>query len=239
MANYQKLNNIDHAGLRVVTERGARFGDDVMFCMTFPFEMRSLQACYPLLMHRDPEGGALYPVAMFGFETGENLFLDGSVWDARHIPLMIRRPPFLIGFQKASPAAPRERVVTIDVDHPRISDQEGRPLFLPHGGNTDFLEEVANQLEAIHQGQAQNRQFVDLLLKHGLITEMTLDITLADASRHQLQGMHMVDDEKIQTLDAAALDDLNRGSALLPACMMVASMGQLGGLIARRNARLR
>ena len=50
MANYQLLNNVDHQSLRVVTERGAKYGDDVMFAMTFPFEMRSVQACYPILI---------------------------------------------------------------------------------------------------------------------------------------------------------------------------------------------
>jgi hypothetical protein len=238
MANYQLLNNVDHGAVRVITERGARYGDDVMFTMTFPFEMRSIQACYPILIFKDPEEGHLYPVALLGFEEGENLFLDGNDWKAPYIPVMIRRPPFLIGFQKPSPGAERQRVVTINMDHPRVSDSEGTPLFLEHGGNSDFLERTADMLEAIHNGNEQNKGFIDMLLKHDLVEPITLDITLDDRSRNQLHGFYTLDDEKLQRLDEQALGEFNRNGFLLPAYMMVASMSHLRDMVAMRNALL-
>ena len=238
MANYQLLNNVDHGSLKVITERGAKYGDDVMFTMTFPSEMRNVQSYYPILIFKDPQEGDLYPVALLGFEEGENLFLSGSEWEAPYIPLMIRRPPFLIGFQKTSPGAEAQRVVTIDLDHPRVSESEGVPLFQPHGGNSDFLERTADMLEGIHNGNEQNKVFIEALLKHDLLESVTFDITLDDQSRNQLHGFYTLDDEKLQQLDANALGDLNGSGALLPAYMMVASMSHLRDLIAKRNAML-
>ena len=238
MANYQLLNNVDHGSLKVITERGAKYGDDVMFTMTFPSEMRNVQSYYPILIFKDPQEGDLYPVALLGFEEGENLFLSGSEWEAPYIPLMIRRPPFLIGFQKTSPGAEAQRVVTIDLDHPRVSESEGLPLFQPHGGNSDFLERTADMLEGIHNGNEQNKVFIEALLKHDLVESVTFDITLDDQSRNQLHGFYTLDDEKLQQLDADALGELNRSGALLPAYMMVASMSHLRDLIAKRNAML-
>ena len=238
MANYQLLNNIDHSAVKVITERGAKYGDDVMFTMTFPAEMRSVQACYPILIFKDPDEGHLYPVALLGFEEGENLFLRGSEWDAPYIPAMIRRPPFLIGFHKNSPVAERQRVVTIDMDHPRVSESGGTALFLEHGGNSDFLERTADMLEAIHIGNEQNTAFIDVLLKHDLIESITVDITLDDQSRNQLHGFYTLDDEKLQQLGTQALEELSRGGFLLPAYMMVASMSHLRDLVAKRNERL-
>ena len=238
MANYKMLNNVDHGSLRVITDRGARYGDDVMFTMTFPSEMRNVQSYYPILIFKDPQEGDLYPVALLGFEEGENLFLSGSEWEAPYIPLMIRRPPFLIGFQKTSPGAEAQRVVTIDLDHPRVSESEGVPLFQPHGGNSDFLERTADMLEGIHNGNEQNKVFIEALLKHDLLESVTFDITLDDQSRNQLHGFYTLDDEKLQQLDADALGELNRSGALLPAYMMVASMSHLRDLIAKRNAML-
>ena len=238
MANYQLLNNVDHGSLKVITERGAKYGDDVMFTMTFPSEMRNVQSYYPILIFKDPQEGDLYPVALLGFEEGENLFLSGSEWEAPYIPLMIRRPPFLIGFQKTSPGAEAQRVVTIDLDHPRVSESEGVPLFQPHGGNSDFLERTADMLEGIHNGNEQNKVFIEALLKHDLLESVTFDITLDDQSRNQLHGFYTLDDEKLQQLDADALGELNRSGALLPAYMMVASMSHLRDLIAKRNAML-
>lgn len=239
MANYQLLNNVDHQSLRVVTERGAKYGDDVMFAMTFPFEMRSVQACYPILIYKDPNSAQLYPVAVFGFEQGENLFLNGESWDAPYIPLMVRRQPFLIGFQQQHPGAEKQRVLTIDVDHPRVSDSEGAALFLEHGGNSDFLENIANMLETVHNGQEQNKTFMDMLLKHDLVESVMLEITLDDQTTNQLQGFYTLDDEKLQKLDPQALGDLNASGSLLPAYMMVASQSHLSTLVEMRNARLR
>jgi hypothetical protein len=74
VTEYALLNNVAHQDLKVITERSARYGDDVMYCMTFPFEFRSVQASYPILMQQD-SNGSLYPVALLGFQEKENLFL--------------------------------------------------------------------------------------------------------------------------------------------------------------------
>lgn len=238
MSNYQLLNNVHHGSLKVITKRGARYGDDLMFAPTFPIEMRAVQAHYPILLHRQPDSEQFTPVALFGFEEGENLFLDGESWRAPYVPMMIRRQPFLIGFQRRNPGAARERVVTIDMDSPRVSRHEGTALFLQQGGNSEYLEGMANMLETIHKGHEQNAAFVEALLERELIEGITLDIRLNDQSRNQLQGMYGLNDEKLQQLDAQALGRLNSAGFLLPAYMMLASQSQLGRLVELRNARL-
>ncbi len=62
------LNSVDHRDVRIITDRSAEYGDNVMFVMTSTFEFRSVQAFYPILFHRD-ERGEIYPVALFGFVT--------------------------------------------------------------------------------------------------------------------------------------------------------------------------
>ena len=237
MSNYQLVNNIDHQATRVITTRGAQYGDDIMFTMTFPSEMRSIQACYPILIYKDPDSGELYPVAVFGFAQGENLFLEGERWNNAYIPMMVRRPPFLIGFQKSNPAAEPQRVLTIDMDHPRVSESEGEALFLEHGGNSPFLETMANMLEAIHTGNKENKAFMAMLLQLDLVEPITLDITLKDQSRNQLQGFYTLDDEKLQALSNQAMGELNNGGFLLPAFMMAASQSQLGKLVRLRDGQ--
>ena len=46
------LNNVDHKDLRVITTRGAEYGDDVMFALTFPAEFRNIQAHYPIVFRK-------------------------------------------------------------------------------------------------------------------------------------------------------------------------------------------
>lgn len=238
MANYQVLNNVEHGSLKVITERGAQYGDNTMFAMTFPFEMRKAQACYPILIHKDESNGKYFPVTLFGFEQGENLFLEGNKWNAAYIPLMIQRQPFMIGFQKPNPAAESRRVVTIDRDHPRVNETDGTAVFLEHGGNSEYLDTVATILETIHKNHEQNELFMEALLQHQLVESVTLNIRLEDGTDNKLQGFYMLDDEKLQQLEEAAITDLHRRGFLLPAYMMVASQSQMKTLVDLRNARL-
>ncbi len=239
MANYSLLNNVEHADVRIVTDRAARYGDGVMQSLVFPFELRNVQACYPILFQQDSEDNFL-PLALFGFQQGENLFLDESGWQAPYIPAMVRREPFLIGYQKSdSQGKPvSTRVLSIDMDHPRVNTERGEPLFQPLGGRTPFLENAADLLESIWLGIEHNKTFVNALQKHDLIESMTLEIELKDGSRNQLIGFHCLNEEKVQGLSAEALGELNANGFLMPMFMVLASMGNLQALAERKNARL-
>ena len=236
MSSFALLNNADHQDLRIITERSAKYGDDVMYAMTFPFEFRRIQAHYPILFHRDAKGD-FYPVALFGFRDGENLFLDAAGWSAAYVPAMIRRQPFLIGFQDAKDPGTTEpgRVLSIDMDHPRVSRAEGEALFQPLGGRTPYLESVANLLESIYGGYVHCKAFVAALQEHGLIEPVTFEIELDDKSRNQLVGFHTVDEEKLQSLAGDTLAMLNRNGFLMPLFMILASMSNIRALIDLKN----
>ena len=239
MTDYALLNNVDHAEIKIVTDRSARYGDDIMQALVFPFEFRNVQACYPILFQQDGSGG-FYPLALFGFQQNENLFLNESGWQAPYIPAMVRREPFLIGFQdsKSQGDSGRARVLSIDMDHPRVNREHGEPLFQPLGGRTPFLETAANLLETIYAGIEHNRSFMGTLHEHDLLEAMTLEIELNDGSRNQLVGFHCLAEEKIDALSADVLGDFNERGYLMPLFMVLASMGNLQRLAELKNASL-
>ena len=239
MTNNAILNNVDHPDLRVITERSAKYGDNVMYALTFPFEFRSVQACYPILFHQDANGN-LYPVALFGFEEKENLFLDKSGWDAPYVPAMIRREPFLIGYQGSEDKedADKPRVLSIDLDHPRVSKEEGEPLFQPLGGYTPFLENIADLMESIYQGYLHNKVLMEALKKYDLLESVTFDITLKDGSENRLLGFHTIDEDKVQQLPGEVLQEFSQQHILMPLFMVLASTVNVRSLIERKNERL-
>jgi hypothetical protein len=239
LSDIQMLNIADHKDTRVIRERSAAYGDDVMYVMTFPLEFRSVQAFYPILLQRDPRG-ELYPVALFGFQERENLFLDETGWHARYVPAMIRRQPFLIAFEGGSggDGTERRRMLSIDMDHPRVSSERGEPLFDVLGGRTPYLEEMANLLETIYQGAEMNRKFVAALLEHQLVESVSFEITLADGSRNQLVGFSTIDEERVQGLSGKVLGELSSQGLLMPLFMMLASTTNVRTLIDLKNARL-
>ena len=90
------LNNVTHKDLRVITRRGAQWGDAVMSSPVTIDEFRSLQAHYPILFQQDGHGN-FHPIVLFGLQEGQNLFLDGERWDADYLPLAMQRIPKLPG----------------------------------------------------------------------------------------------------------------------------------------------
>lgn len=239
MANHALLNNVDHKNLKIITTRSADYGDNVMSTMTFADEFRSVQAHYPIFFHKQPDTGRFQAAAIFGFEEGENLFLDEQGWGASYIPLTIERQPFLIGFQSAAGSGAEERktVIHVDMDSPRISESEGEAVFLEHGGLTEYLNRINAVLSTINEGVERDVAFVDALLELELLESFTLDVELNDGAKYRMAGFYTINEEKLAELGGDALEKLHRAGHLQSIYMALASLSNIRDLIERRNAR--
>lgn len=240
MTNAVLLNNVEHRDLRVITERSAEFGDDAWYALTFPLEFRALQGQYPIFFQKDTKNSNFFPLALLGFQPDENLFLRDNKWASSYVPLTIRREPFLIGRQNfvEDGVQKSRRVIHIDLDSPRVNREQGEPLFLEYGGNSPYLDSVADMLEAIHQGIEQSEQFIRALQVHGLLESFTLDVTLDNGESHQLKGFYTIDEERLRDLNAEDLSELHRAGFLEAIYMVLASQSQMRRLIDEKNRRL-
>ena len=239
MARHVLLNNVDHKALRVITTRSAAYGDNQMVAVTVPAEFRSVQACYPIVFQKRADTGQFQPLALFGFEAGENLFLGAAGWDASYIPLSVQRLPFLIGGVSSPQSAEAPQLmVHIDLDDPRVSWSEGEAVFLEYGGTTPYLDRISSILKALHDGLAATPAFIDALLALELLESFVLDVELKDGSSNRLAGFYTVNEERVRTLDGAAVAKLHSQGFLEPVYMVVASTVHLRDLIDRRNRRL-
>jgi hypothetical protein len=234
MPKHALLNNVDHKHLRVIASRGAAYGDAVMSALTFPAEFRELQAHYPIVFAKGEDGTSFDALALFGFQQGENLFLqeDGGAarWDAPTIPLSVERQPFLIG------RGGEELSVHIDLDHPRVSTgDQGEQLFLTYGGTSEYLERIASVLRTLHDGLDDARNFSAALVELELLESFVLDVELDDGSQNRLGGFYTINEERLLALPGERLERLNRAGYLQAVYMAVASLSQFRGLIDRKN----
>ena len=230
MARHVQLNNAEHSRLRVLTKRSAGLGDAVMSCPLFVHEFRQAQTHYPIVFARGGDG-RITPLALFGFERGENLFLTEAGWDVPFLPAALRMQPFVIGRARDG-----QHEVHIDLDSPRL-DEAGEPLFLEHGGQAPLLQEAARTLGEVAAGDQATRAFADLLTAMDLTEPFTLDVTLADGGAGRLAGLNVIAEERLASLGEGDLGRLQASGSLLPVFMAVASLSRFEDLVARRNAR--
>ncbi len=232
------LNNVDHKALRVIIRRAAAYGDALMYAPTFPAEFRSIQSCYPIVFQKRGDTGQFQPLALLGFEEGENLFLGNAGWDATYIPMSVERLPFFIGGQRSpEPGDAPRRVIHIDLDHPRVSNSEGELLFREYGGTTDYLDGINAMLDKLDQGMAAAPAFVEALLAHDLLESFVLDVILKDGSENRLAGFYTINEERLRALGSTAVSQLHSQDFLEPLYMVIASLSHLRDLIDRRNRR--
>lgn len=237
MANHQLLTREDHQELRIRIEPDAARGDGEMAAYIVPAEFRRVQSEFPIVFRRNQADDSFGALALFGFENGENLFLDGNVWHARYRPLSLAVQPFLIGppVEEGS-----DGQVHVDLDHARISQTgEGMRVFDEDGGTTPYLEQIAGMLGELHAGHTDARGFFAALERHGLLEPFTLEVPLSNGSKQSLVGFHIIAEERLQSLDGDALGELHAAGYLLPIFMALASLSHFSTLVERKDASLK
>lgn len=241
MPDFVLLNNIAHKNLRIIRDHSPQYGDNDMSAITFPQEFRSIQNEYPIFFRKNPEDGKFIATALMGLRQHENLFLSDSGWDAHYIPVSVKRRPFLIGTQAPAPgqeASEPSRMVYVDMSSPRISETEGEPVFLPHGGYSPYLDTVVDVLEYIQYGSELNERFVDELLRHELLEVVNIEITLKNGEQNNLTGLYTINEDKLSALDAGVAADLHSKGYLEFIYMVLSSHSNMPKLIARIEQRL-
>ena len=240
MSKHAILNNIEHKDLRVITRCSEEFGDDVMYSHIFPFEFRHVQSDYPIVFAKDEKQDEFFALALFGFEEKENLYLKDQSDRKVYLPILQQRGPFFIGFQQEAnnPSADKKMVISIDIDDPRLSKTEGEALFLPHGGHSDYTDHIITILQALHDGQAINKNFMQLLQKHNLLESFNIDVTLENQETHRLGGYYTINEAVLAELSHGVISELNKSGALQAIYMVVASLSNMPKLIDRKNQSL-
>ena len=234
MANYQILNKKEHRHIKVDNTRSSELGDGVMSTIISPHEFRNVQSNFPIFFQKAADSEQMFPIALLGFETGENLFINGDNWQANYIPETLLRHPFAI-------ANADSQMLTIDMDSPRVNTgntDNGEPLFLEHGGNSEYLTKITELMGRIHQGFNLSKKFVDCLQNLGLIEPLTLKIALNDNSTSELLGFYTINEDQVQKLTTAELGKLQDSYFLMPLFMVLASFSSLQSLIAKKNKKL-
>ena len=236
MTNIQRLNSHEHASISVTSD--TRDYETTIFSPIVVEEFRGLQGYYPLLFTKNDDNGSYQPVALFGLQAEENLYIKNSSWVTPNVPLLVKRGPLLIGTENSSSSEAGKNFVAINCDHKTISFTTGERLFNEDGSSTEYLTKMTDTLAQIHRGVKQTVAFVNVLEKNELIIPLTLRIPLVKSKAVELTGLFTIDEEKLQAVSKNTLFELHSHNFLVPSCMMIASLAQVSRLIELKNLQL-
>ena len=238
MANTVLLNNIEHQNLRVIPGYSQAFGDGVNQTAVYPTEFAEAQRDYPILFRKDDQG-KYQAVVILGLDRDENLFLTDQGWQARHVPAVHQRGPFLIGFQDqdVDGEVRREPVIYVDLDNPRVSQTDGLPLFLQHGGSAPYLQHVSRVLQALRAGVDMNEAMFAAFEAAGLIEPAELDIRLDEHTVYKVPGVYSINEDALAALEGEALEQLHKSGFLRHAIYAAGSLSNINRLIDLKNRK--
>nr|WP_257015309.1 SapC family protein [Sphingomonas melonis] len=225
------LNNLDHAELRVALEHGRAFGDFSNQMEIYPTEIEEAAREFPIVIRKSPDDGSYATVVLLGFDESENLFFEGDRWISRYVPAVQQRGPFSIGMSRGPDGEDAEPMIHIDLDDRRVRSDCGKEIFRSHGGNSTYLEGIADLLRTLYVGMRSAPALFEAWDREGLIEPVTLDVEVEEGRRFQVPDCHAVRAERLAQLDGQALERLNRSGHLAPAFFAASSLRNVARLI--------
>ena len=233
--NLVPVDSSTHKNTRVILRHGRQYGDSVHLVGVVPGEIPRLLAHYPLFFVQDTESDKFGLAAMLGFDSDENLFLEGEEWTVPYVPLHAQRGPFSVG-----PGASATQLVTsVDTNDPRVQQDEGEALFTDAGAPTEFLVHINTILQELIQGTHQVAQMVDVLIEHDLLERLALQFDFAEGQGLRIDSLHTVHMEKLAALKGDALQDLHEKGYIKLMHEVIASISHVGSLVELKNDRIR
>jgi hypothetical protein len=228
MTQIVPLNHEFHRTLKVDGRASAAYGDNRRFVQVIVSEFPHLVVHYPILFSKDSATGQFYCGAMLGFDEGENLFLEE--WTEREFyrPLSLQRGPF---YTHGSELA-------IDLDHPRVGAEGGKPLFDEFGQPTRYLQSIIWAFQDLKPGLETTKVFASRLLELNLIEPIDIEVEFDDGTMRNCAGLYTVNQEALSRLPDAVVVELFRRGYLTLIHLMIASLKQLPLLARKKNGRL-
>ncbi len=160
------------------------------------------------------------PVALLGLRQNENLFVDAEgQWAPNvYIPAFVRRYPFVLA-EKPAGQEGDDFAVFLDEGYEGFGTAEGDRLFNEDGTDTEMLTRAVGFLGEFQQHVARTRWFMEQLRKHNLLEARNMSMRKGapdspDGRVINLNGLFVVNEEKLRQLDEKAAQELLREGVL-------------------------
>lgn len=230
------LSRESHGKMRITPHVSFGFATQLNSLYVAGAEFSEVCKEYPIVFTRVAEN-RIAPVAMLGLRENENLFVTHDArqtWDGSYVPAFVRRYPFVLA---ELPGA--QLGVCIDEAFPGLGSQGGEALFTASGANTPFLQNALDFLNRFQVEHMRTDTFCDRLKSLDLFTEMNAKADLFDGTSFTVNGLMVIDEQKLLALSDAKALEVFRAGELAWIYAHLLSLGNMNRLVDRLAARKR
>lgn len=231
---YKNLVALDsglHKGLRLAPSDQFRFAADANALPIVVGEFAEL-ARHNAIAFLRADGGQPVPVALVGLPGGKNLYLDKKgQWAAPYVPAFVRRYPFVF-----AQTGPDQLTLCVDRDCKQLGPKTGERLFDEQGQPAARVQQALALLGEFQRQHTQTQHFMQRLDGAGLLMQAQADAKLGDGRQMSLQGLLVVDEDKLRRLPGATLEAWAESGELGLVYAHLLSLGHLVELLRRQPA---
>ena len=167
-------------------------------------ELGKVASIFPMALVE--RGGGYELAALFGLQNGQNLFVDPQGrWMARYIPARLRAYPFSLAFREGQ----ADPLLCVDEASGLVGEAgDGEPFFEASGTLAPQLQSFVNFLGALEKERRATAAAIDTVVKLQLLKPLKIKGAATDPSGqplHDFTGLHAIDENRLQALDATEL----------------------------------
>ncbi len=230
------LNRTSHLKLKLEQTAGDfSFAGKTNSVLLAVSEMAEAAKDYPIVFV-GKEGGPFTLAALVGLRDSENLFVgEGGAWQAgTYIPAFARRYPFVLAEADGNAD---NLTVCIDEAYAGFGTESGNALFDDAGQETPMLQAAVDFLKLFHVEMNQTRLFAQQLSELGLLEQKIIEIN-REGKQQVLEGLFVVNQQKLKALDDAASLELLRSGAMYFIHAHLMSLGHVERLAMRLDRQI-
>jgi len=231
---YQRMEVLDrrvHSRLKIRPPDNFQFTADATLIPLVTAEFAPAAREFPIAFVREPASGEFVPVALTGMPQSKNLFVTAEGrWDARYIPVYVRRYPFVFAETGGDNFA-----VCIDPSSKFLDENQGMPLFGDDGEPSNALKETIKGLQDYAQLVRNTKRFMKKLSEANILMEANAQADLPDGRSFAWRGFWIVDEKLFRELPEATVKDWFATGDLGLVYAHLVSVGNLSDLLRRHT----
>ena len=128
--------------------------------------------------------------------------------------------------------------LAVDLDHPRVGAEGGKPIFTEHGQPSRYLQSIIWAFQDLKPGVEMTKVFIARLLELKLIEPVDIEVELDDGSMRKCVGLYTINQDVLQRLPDPVVVELFRRGYMRLIYLMIASLKQIPLMGRKKNTRL-